>query len=154
MQGPPGLLSARAFFGEMFGPYWLGWLVAAGTLALACLKRPNLPAAPPVRGPASLTHFTAILVWGAETALRATESLQWGHYYPLSPMPWKLHALLAATATLGLLLGAAFLSEAVARWRRLPARVSSATLPLPIAAAVAAGYGSWWLAMLPFLWVS
>lgn len=139
---------------EMAEPYWLAWECAAAVLGWALLGRRGIAlrtAAVP-RGNADSTYFVAVFVWAGQTVVRAYESLHWGHFSSGPVTPWKFQALLAGAGTLLALLCISLMSEAVARRGGRPTRADGASIPLPVAAAIASGFGVWLVVMAPFAW--
>jgi hypothetical protein len=150
---PFGLFGPDGILVEMMQPYWLSWTVALAVFGWACVPRREV-AAPRrgVRGGADSTYFVAVLFWALQTVMRAHESVHWGHFSTEPAMPWKLQAVLAASATLTVLLCMALVSERVAGRRGHSVRAAGLSIPVPTVAAIASGFGMWFLVMGLLAW--
>ena len=149
---PLGFFGPNGIFVEMVEPYWLSWAVAFAILSWACLSRDVPISKRAVRGGADTTYFVAVFFWALQTSVRAHESLHWGHFSTEPAMPWKLQAVLSAAATLTALLSMALVSERTARGRGHSARAAGLSIPLPTMAAIASGFGIWFMVIGVFSW--
>jgi hypothetical protein len=138
---------------EMLEPYWLSWVVGTAVLAWACVPLRGVPISKrAARGGADTTYFVAVFFWAIEIIVRAHDSVGWGHNSDEPTMPWKLQAVFSSAATLTVLMVMAFLSECVAAGRGHGVRAAGLSVPVPTVAAIAAGFGSWFLVMGLFAW--